>query len=142
MLLDKEALCALIPHHADMCLLDAVQLYNDNSIVCFSRSHLDVTHPLRKNGKLHALIGIEYAAQTMAVHGALLGKDTVPRPGYLAGLRDVKLFAHTLDDTAADLRIEAERLMGDNNLLLYQFKLYAGSMEIISGRAAVVLISL
>ena len=139
MLMDKAALCALIPHHGDMCLLDGVESWSENRIVCTSNSHASVDNPLRKNGRLHALIGIEYAAQAMAVHGALLTKDGAPRPGYLAGLREIQFFAQTLDYPEAMLRIEAERLMGDSQHLLYQFQLYADTVKIISGRTAVIL---
>ena len=137
--MDKLALCALIPHHGNMCLLDGVESWNENRIVCISNSHANVGNPLRKNGRLHALIGIEYAAQAMAVHGALLTQDGAPRPGYLAGLREIQLFAQTLDYPQAMLRVEAERLMGDSQHLLYQFQLYADTVKIISGRTAVIL---
>ena len=137
--MDKLALCALIPHHGNMCLLDGVESWNENRIVCISNSHANVDNPLRKNGRLHALIGIEYAAQAMAVHGALLTQDGTPRPGYLAGLREIQFFAQSLDYPQAMLRVEAERLMGDSQHLLYQFRLYADTVKIISGRTAVIL---
>lgn len=139
MLMDKAALCALIPHHGNMCLLDGVESWSEDRIVCISSSHAKINNPLRKNGRLHALIGIEYAAQAMAVHGALLTLDGAPRPGYLAGLREIQFFAQTLDYPQAVLRIEAERLMGDSQHLLYQFQLYADTVRIISGRTAVIL---
>lgn len=137
--MDKAALCALIPHHGNMCLLDGVESWDENHIVCISNSHTQTDNPLRKNGRLHALIGIEYAAQAMAVHGALLTQDSGPRPGYLAGLRDIQCFTQTLDFPQAMLRIEAERLMGDSQHLLYQFQLYADTVKIISGRTTVIL---
>jgi hypothetical protein len=66
-----------------------------------------------------AAIGIEYAAQAMAVHGALLAlateppgppMPTSPRHGYLTSLRGVTLHVARLDDLAGELRVCAERL--------------------------------
>lgn len=139
MRLDKTALCALIPHHGSMCLLDTVESWDESAIACTSLSHLIAHHPLLKHGKLHALTGIEYAAQAMAVHGALVAGDASPRPGYLAALREVRLFTQRLDDISTALNIHATRLAGDMHHLLYEFKICAGSLDILSGRAAVVL---
>ena len=139
MRLDKTALCALIPHHGSMCLLDAVESWDESGIACTSLSHLIENHPLRKHGKLHALTGIEYAAQAMAVHGALVAGEVTPRPGYLAALREVTLSKQQLDDISLALHIYATRLAGDTQHLLYAFKICAGSLDILSGRAAVVL---
>lgn len=61
----------LIPHAGAMCLLERVIEYDDASICCEARSHLDVDNPLRHNGRLSTLCGIEYAGQAMALHGAL-----------------------------------------------------------------------
>ena len=57
-----------------MCLLDAVLDWDDARITCRATSHADPANPLRADGRLGAANGIEYAAQAMAVHGALLAK--------------------------------------------------------------------
>ncbi|MEO8080138.1 MAG: hydroxymyristoyl-ACP dehydratase, partial [Caldimonas sp.] len=87
----------------------------------------------------------EYAAQAMAVHGALAAQATgsTASPGYLASVRDVRLAVWRLDDlgpaTPDELTIEAERQAGDGERIVYAFKVGHGGRLIASGRAAVVL---
>jgi len=140
MRLSRNEIARLIPHAGAMCLLDEVVAWDDMRIRCTSRSHLDAGNPLRAGGQLPAVCGIEYAAQAMAVHGGLHGKkEGRPRAGYLASLRDVSCRRDRLDDLDGELVIEAERVMGDGDRVIYEFRLSAGGEEILSGRAAVVL---
>ena len=105
-----------------------------------SSAHRDADNPLRSGDELSALCGIEYAAQAMAVHGAWGGMiDKKPRAGYLASLRDVTCRIMRLDTLHDDLVIDVEKLMGDEARAIYQFTLHAGSSEVMSGRATVVL---
>jgi predicted hotdog family 3-hydroxylacyl-ACP dehydratase len=123
-----------------MCLLHEVLEWNAASIRCVSRGHRDADNPLRAGAVLPALCGIEYAAQAMAVHGALSAAVRErPRAGYLASVSDVVCQAERLDDLAQDLLVEAERLAGDGERVLYRFALFAGSTELLRGQAAVVL---
>jgi len=69
--IDAGSIRELIPHAGTMCLLEHVVAFDDTSIRCETRSHLDVNNPLRYKGRLSSLCGIEYAAQAMALHGAL-----------------------------------------------------------------------
>ena len=62
---------ALVPQQGAMCLLDEVVSFDDRSVVCRTSSHLAPGNPLRCDGRLPAIAGIEYGAQAMAVHGAL-----------------------------------------------------------------------
>ncbi|MFH1817694.1 MAG: 3-hydroxylacyl-ACP dehydratase [Pseudomonadota bacterium] len=123
-----------------MCLLDAVLEWSDAAIVCRAVSHADPANPLRAEGRLGAAAGIEYAAQAMAVHGALVaGDDAPPRQGYLTSVRSVALHVARLDDVAGTLAVRAERLSGDGNHILYQFSLAHAGRCLLEGRAAVVL---
>jgi predicted hotdog family 3-hydroxylacyl-ACP dehydratase len=138
--LDRDWIAAHIPHHGDMCLLDAVREWSDTAIACRAMSHVDPANPLRAGGRLGAATGIEYAAQAMAVHGALLaGTDASPRQGYLTSVRSVTLHVARLDDVAGALDVRAERLSGDGNHILYQFSLVGAGRCLLEGRAAVVL---
>jgi len=56
--------------------------------------------------------------------------------GNLASTRSVELQVARLNDIAADLDIEAERLSGDGNTILYGFRVSAAGRELHSGRAA------
>lgn len=123
-----------------MCLLDAVTAWDAQHIHCSASSHRALDNPLRAHDRLGAACGIEYAAQAMAAHGALLAAvDDAPRAGYLASVRGVELNVSRLDDIAADLRVEAERLSGDDNTILYGFSVWAAHDLLLQGRAIVVL---
>ncbi|QEL65527.1 3-hydroxyacyl-[acyl-carrier-protein] dehydratase [Oryzomicrobium terrae] len=142
-MLNRDDIAARIPHQGDMCLLARIASWDGESIHATATSHRDPANPLRAHGRLGAATGIEYAAQAMAMHGALLadagGHAERPRAGYLTSVRGVELHAARLDDLADDLEIRAERLSGDDNHVLYAFSVTAGASLLLSGRAAVVL---
>ena len=141
-MLDRVAIAARIPHQGSMCLLDAVLAWDSGQIHCRDSSHRQPDNPLRAAARLGAACGIEYAAQAMAVHGALLAPaGAPPRPGYLASVRSVQLAVDRLDDLAQDLDIVAERLSGDENNILYHFRVEHAGDLLLSGRAAVMLVA-
>jgi predicted hotdog family 3-hydroxylacyl-ACP dehydratase len=139
--LNREWIAAHIPHSGRMCLLDAVLDWDSDRIRCASAGHRAADHPLRAHGRLGIACGIEIAAQTMAVHGALGAGESGSRPraGLLAGVRGVRLFAARLDDAEADLVCEARRVAGDEGTALYEFELSAAGAALMRGRATVVL---
>lgn len=140
MLADKAEIAKVIPHAGAMCLLDGVLECSASHIRCISSSHRDINNPMRSGNELSALCAIEYAAQAMAVHGVWGGQiGKKPRAGYLVALRDVTCNIMRLDSVLDDLIIDAEKLMGDEARVIYQFNLHAGQREIMSGRATVVL---
>ena len=123
-----------------MCLLAAVVDWSETAISCSAVSHSDPANPLRADGRLGAANGIEYAAQAMAVHGALLAAaDEPPRQGYLASVRGVQLHVARLDDLPGELSITAERLSGDGNHILSRFAVSHAGHCLLEGRAAVIL---
>lgn len=124
-----------------MCLLDYVEAWDQQRIRCRASSHRAADNPLRAYGRLGAACGIEYAAQAMAVHGALLApaESTSPRAGYLVSVRGTQLHVPRLDDIAADLLVEATCITRGEDHILYQFSLSAASRLLLDGRAAVVL---
>ncbi len=141
-MLDRAAIAARIPHQGSMCLLDAVLAWDSGQIHCRASSHRQPDNPLRAAARLGAACGIEYAAQAMAVHGALLAPaGAPPRPGYLASVRSVQLAVDRLDDLAQDLDIVAERLSGDEHNILYHFRVEHAGDLLLSGRAAVMLVA-
>lgn len=140
MLLTRAQIAGLIPHAGAMCLLDGVVSWDENRIRCVTRSHLDTGNPLRAGGRLPAVCGIEYAAQAMATHGGLARQSGArPRAGYLASVRGVTCRRERLDDLDGSLFVEAVKILGDESRVIYEFRLWVGEMEILSGRAAVVL---
>ena len=140
MVLSRADIAGLIPHAGAMCLLEEVISSDSDGIVCRAVSHRDAMHPLREGGILHAVCGIEYAAQAMAVHGALTsgaGASAQPKRGMLAAARDVVLSVDRLDDIAEDLVVSARRLVAEGEWLLYEFSLHGGGRELVRGRATV-----
>lgn len=130
-----------IPHRGSMCLLDCVEAWDEQHIRCLAVSHRDAGNPLRSNERLGAACGIEYAAQAMAVHGALLAPpdSTRARAGYLVSVRSTKLHVDRLDDIEADLSIETTCISRSENNILYQFSVSSAGQLLLEGRAAVVL---
>lgn len=124
-----------------MCLLDHVEAWDQERIQCRASSHRTADNPLRAYGRLGAACGIEYAAQAMAVHGALLAPPgcSSPRVGYLVSVRGTRLHVPRLDDIAADLLVEATCITHSDNNVLYQFSVSAAGRLLLDGRAAVVL---
>jgi predicted hotdog family 3-hydroxylacyl-ACP dehydratase len=139
--LDRAAIAARIPHTGSMCLLHEVTHWDAESIDCLARSHCDPANPLRSGNRLAAVHGVEYAAQAMALHGALLGGDDAPatRPGYIGAVRALQLHVPRLDDVADDLAVHAERLIGDASHVLYAFRIRASERLLVEGRVSVAL---
>lgn len=143
-MLSHSDIARRIPHQGRMCLLERVASWDAQRIQCEATSHRALDHPLRAHGRLGIACGIEYAAQAMAVHGALIAEEAgaagaAPRAGYLASVRAVKLHGDRLDDVAGDLTVLAERLLGDANNIVYSFQVEAAGRPLLSGRATVVL---
>ena len=139
---DHAWIAAHIPHAGRMCLLDEVVAWDAGGVLCSATSHRLPDHPLRQFGRLGAACGVEYAAQAMAVHGALLGgadAGCVARPGMLIGMRGVTLHVARLDDVAEALLVSAQRLGSSDSLLLYGFSVSAGERTLLDGRASVLL---
>lgn len=147
--LPRDGIAALIPHSGSMCLLDRLLAWDAQHIVCAATNHRDAAHPLRTRSGLLSPCAIEYAAQAMALHGALIGQEagTPATPGYLASARGVQLHVLRLDDLPAvadpavpdELRIEATRQAGDARQILYAFSVSHAGRPLAEGRAAVVL---
>ena len=138
--LDHAWIAAHIPHTGAMCLLDHVVRWDDETIECAATSHRDPLNPLIRNGRLATVCGVEYAAQAMAVHGAVLGAQSGrPRAGFLASVRSVEMHVAHLDTFDAPLSVVAEPIGGDGDNVLYRFTVRCGAQTLLEGRAAVIL---
>ena len=140
-MLDHAWIAAHIPHQGSMCLLGSVVQWDSQRIQCRASSHRSADNPLRSRNQLGAACGIEYAAQAMAVHGALLASadSKRPRAGFLVSVRGTTLHVPRLDDITADLQVEATCITRSENNILYQFSISAAGRLLLEGRAAVVL---
>jgi predicted hotdog family 3-hydroxylacyl-ACP dehydratase len=135
--LDRAAIGRLIPHQGAMCLLARVEEWTPTSIRCSAVSHADLGNPLRREGRLSALCGIEYGLQAMAVHGALVG-GAAPQPaGFLSSLRGVRAADRDLATIASPLRVEAELLLRQERGFIYRFSLAGDGEPLLAGQAAI-----
>jgi predicted hotdog family 3-hydroxylacyl-ACP dehydratase len=126
----------LVPHHGAMCLLAEVLEWSEDAITCRAASHRDPANPLRSDGGLSAIVGVEYAAQAVAAHSVLTSAAN-PQAGYLAALRDVTCAVERLDTEAADLVVRAQRLAAESGRLLYDFRIEAAGRELLRGRLSI-----
>lgn len=123
-----------------MCLLDSVEHWDGDMIVCSATSHIAPGNPLRNAHGLPVTAGIEYAAQSMAVHGALLARDDHPPTiGFLTNVRNVHWSEPRLDLIDVPLRIQATRISGNEINLLYDFSIHSQSRLLLWGRAGVMI---
>jgi len=139
--LDHAGIAQRIPHTGRMCLLDALLFWDATHIHCLARNQQQPNHPLRTGRGLLIPAGIEYAAQAMALHGALVAPPHgSPTPGFLASVRGVQAQVLRLDEVPGDLHVHAERLAGDERQILYSLVLRdQAGQTLLSGRATVVL---
>ena len=139
-MIEHDELCRLIPHAGEMCLLDSVIEWDDTVIVCETTSHQNSSNPLRSEQGLSSVTGVEYGGQAMAVHGSLLGTAAADdQVLYLAAVRDVQFEVSWLHDIEQPLTVQAERLMGDINGMIYKFSILALSRILVSGRLTVMM---
>ena len=138
--MNRDEICARLPHAGSMCLLEALETWDAETIVCRAVSHRDAGNPLRARNHLHAVNGVEYAAQAMALHGSLLAEPgRKPAVGYLASVRDLVLHIDDLSAVNAPLRISARRLSGDSAGFVYDFEIHADDRLLLNGRVTALL---
>ncbi|HEY4254414.1 MAG TPA: phosphotransferase [Roseomonas sp.] len=134
----RAAIAALIPHQGAMCLLERVERLDADSILCLSATHRDIANPLRRDGALPAIAGVEYAAQAMALHGAL--SDGAAQPvGFLSALRGLRLAVARLDDVAGPLSVAATALSRERRGMIYGFTVSGEDGVLLEGQAVVVI---
>lgn len=140
MTIDRARIEALIPQQGAMCLIDRVDFWDGQRIICSTMQHLAATNPLRTANGLSSLHGIEFAAQAMAAHGGLTAPgEGPPRIGLLLSARDCMFYRQRLDDITGPLVIEALQMGTSDQTRLYGFKVTAGGEPVVEGRAAVMI---
>ncbi|MDX2507533.1 MAG: hydroxymyristoyl-ACP dehydratase [Gammaproteobacteria bacterium] len=135
-LLNKQDIEQRLPHAGKMSLLHKVIRSDQNSLTAQAISHMESDNPLRIEGKIAMVNGIEYAAQAMAVHGSLLSET---RAGYLATVRNIDIKVPYFPETGSPLIIAVQLLMSNDNGFTYQFHLSCEQQSLISGKITVFL---
>lgn len=136
-LLDIPWIRAHIPHRGTMCLLDSVRQWDSQSILCTAIPSLRQEHPLHQEGKVSSLVGIEYAAQAMAVHGVLLRPEAPSAPpGMLSSVRHIHWSSPHLN-LSLPLTIRAQRLASLPTACTYSFRITNPENLLITGQASI-----
>jgi predicted hotdog family 3-hydroxylacyl-ACP dehydratase len=136
----SETIEGLLPHVGAMRMIDTVVQWSDEEIECIAHSHHDPSNPLRIGDALPAACGLEYGAQAMAIHGALMtGRDAKPKVGLLVAAHELAWQVERLDTVAGDLTVRARRLLGSAHQVAYEFDIADGGRPLVHGRASVML---
>src|SRR5439155_27332597 len=102
--------------------------------------HRAPAKPLACHVPLSPLHAFEYGAQAAAVHCGLRAgaAGTIAPPGYLAALRDGRLYVTRLDYIHLPLRICARHLFGKGANTVYEFIVSAATVLVAEGRITIV----
>ena len=105
----------LVPHKPPMLLLDRVLAHEADSVTCAVT--IAVGSPFVEDGRVPAVIGIEYMAQSVAAYAGLLAyaQGRPPRIGFLLGCRELTL-ATDVFRVGDTLTVTARRTWGDRAL--------------------------
>jgi predicted hotdog family 3-hydroxylacyl-ACP dehydratase len=137
-MLNAAEIARLVPHAGAMCLLDRALSWDAMRILCATSRHRAPDNPLRRDGMLPAVCGLEFAHQAMALHGAL-GAGAPQPMGFVSSLREVTLGRDRLDDLPGELTVEAEAIVAESAGFIYRFAVRTGDEVVLAGQAAVIL---
>lgn len=134
-------MAGLIPHQGAMCLLDAIERWDQDHIVCRTTSHRRLDNPLRDASGLRALCAIEYGAQAIAAHAALLGRPSGRslEAGVLAYVRDVTTTLSHLDQLIGALTIRATLVLTHEQGSIYDVVVTGDGRAVMTGRLSVMM---
>ncbi|MFL0809885.1 MAG: hypothetical protein K6L76_05670 [Agarilytica sp.] len=138
-MLDSEAIKDLLPHGNGMSLLDEVEVWDDVSIKCLSKSHLREDNPIVSPELNHSSLLIEYAAQAAAVHAGLLNSNLGEnRPAFVGAVKNVELKQEMIPRCDAPLEIEVKAELLNGSGAIYDFSVKSESSQIIIGKLVLV----
>lgn len=127
-----------------MCLLDGITDWDAQAIRCYSETHRDPNHPLRRGGCLSAVHLIEYAAQAAALHHGLMQQRKAlsqeqKSGGALVALKNIDLAIGKLDSVVEPLHIRVTSELRSTSGLIYRFTIRGGKKELATGRITIAL---
>jgi predicted hotdog family 3-hydroxylacyl-ACP dehydratase len=138
--MNSDAIAQLLPHDGDMVLIDEIIAWDNIGAHCRAGFGELIHHPLQWEGRLSTAILVEYAAQAMAIHGALLeAPDHNTRSGRLVALPRLVLNEERMDwSEVIDIRVS--RKGGDRSGAIYSFTVSQSRGEIANGQATVMFV--
>ncbi len=139
--LSCDDISRLVPHSGAMCLLDGVDEWDEDHIVCRAISHRRPDNPLRDKSGLRAVCAIEYAAQAIAAHATLLGMAHGHRAtdGVLASVREVTTTLSHVDGLKGALTIVARLQLSHPQGRMYDVEVTGDGRTVLTGRLSVML---
>lgn len=135
-------IASLLPHAGAMVMLESIDHFDDTRIVCSTTRHRAADNPMRggSGSRLRALCGIEFAAQAMALHGALRrSPPSALRHGRVAAVRDVVAHCRYLDAVEGPLVVECRLEAAAGNAYAYVFTLNGRGRVLLRGAATVMM---
>jgi len=145
----KSQICQLLPHSGTMCLIDEIVSWDKEMLVAKTMSHTELKNPLNNEGSLNSIHGVEYAAQAMALHSALIKAEEITQTetetrGYLASVKNTNILQEYLfekqDDDLIPLLIKVFVLMAGSQGFSYQFEVLKDDKVYISGKITIFLL--
>jgi predicted hotdog family 3-hydroxylacyl-ACP dehydratase len=141
LLIGRDWIARHVPHQGAMCLIDEVTAWDADVVHCRTQTHTSRENPLRADGRLGAICGVEYAAQAVAIHHAILlehqapaAMPAAPVQGYLAALRDLETLVERLDALLQPLEIIASRYAAIDGGAIYDFIVRQEKLTLQTGR--------
>lgn len=147
--IDAKSLAQYIPHKGPMILLDFVEDWDDQHILCSTQSHSNKNNPLLVNQELSAVNVIEYAAQAASFHAVLTclkynktidgvkSQNGISR-AFLAVVRAFSFININLATIKEKLIIYANNPINGSNLLQYDIIAKIKETQIASGQVTLV----
>ncbi len=121
----------LLPHAGPMVLLDALVEAGDGRVV--ARVTLRPASLFVEDGKVPAIVAIEYMAQAIGAYAGLRARAAggAPRIGYLLGTRDMSLEVDAFS-VGDELTVEAQHVWGDEQLGSFRCEVRRGGRALAS----------
>lgn len=132
---ELPSLDTLIPHAGSMRLLARVLEHSRERTVC-AIDPADSELFRDPDGRVPAWVAIEYMAQGVAAHGALLDGLSSPKPGLLVGAKRITLHRESFAPDES-LEVSARILQRVGRLASLACELYAGGELVAEGTLSV-----
>lgn len=134
----------LLPHAGSAVMLDELVRWEDLTIHARTSTHRSPGNPLRHAGRLASVHLVEYGAQAMAAHGALLARAAGGKAAsaLLVAVRQFEATQSFIDDLEAPLDVTARQLLAAPTGWQYEFEVSHAGQRIASGRVAALVYSL
>lgn len=139
-MLNKSAIEGLIPHKGSMCLLDAVEHWDQQTVTCISTSHHLPHNPLLEDGRLSAMVLVEYAAQAAAIHACLTGAGIGgTRTALIGAVKALKLHCRCVTPSQKILTVAAQSILQSGGGAIYQVTVRAQDELLVEARIVLVI---